>query len=130
MPTSIGGIVWTGLSFPKTTVYLPIYFGIKDIPYNYNFADSSYDKNSAFWKFKRLSELVIQNFNKNYKYVSEVWDKVESTEFSLQSSIEKTAVNIMTIKPELCTDYLTKYCDDLSRKIIQQCDEMISELSE
>jgi len=71
LPKEIGSILWCGLSDPKHTVYLPFYFGIKEIPHKYSIGDEDEDLNSAFWQFKKLSDKLYNMKAEHYhKFVS------------------------------------------------------------
>ncbi len=61
-PVDSGATLWTGLGTSFTAIYLPVNFGIDNIPESYRMAPENYSSASAFWQFKRLGDLTQPHF--------------------------------------------------------------------
>jgi dipeptidase len=118
LPVDIGAVLWTGLSFSKSTCYVPFYYGINKIPTEYTHAKEEYDPNSAFWIFKSLADIVLNDYDNIYPKIKNVFEEIENEEFSLQNSIEQTAEDLYVKDRRLAKEFLTIYCTGLSSKVV------------
>ena len=110
LPDLIGGVYWYGWDDTYTTCYVPLYCGINDIPKSFENGDiQKFSWDSAWWVFN-----FVANFaNLKYSYMVEDIQKVqfalEKQFISLQPMIEKTAIELLGIDPDLLVQYLTNY---------------------
>ena len=112
LPNPIGGVFWFGLDDTYSTVYIPMYCGIRRLPAGFgkeagNFSQFSWD--SAFWVF---------NFVSNYaygRYCDMIWDvqtaqrELEGKFFAEQAGLEAVAQELFRRSPELAREHLTAY---------------------
>ena len=66
MPDAIGGIFWIGVDDASTTVYVPIYAGIRKAPESYAEGNGdmlTYSETSAFWTFNKVSNFTYLRYN-------------------------------------------------------------------
>ena len=131
MPADVGAVLWAGLGAANTTVYVPYYFGITDIPKAYQTAGPNYDSNSAFWVFRTLSTLVEPYYTKLIGDVLPVWQEMEDDEIALQPIVEKVALELYKNKfnKDLAKAYLTAYSNGLSLKALDMAREIASSLN-
>ena len=94
LPNPIGGVFWVGMDDTFSTVYAPMYCGIRQVPASFakgtgDFSRFSWD--SAFWVF---------NFVANYaysRYADMIWDiqavqrELEGKFFAVQPELEAAA---------------------------------------
>ena len=110
LPNPIGGVYWYGWDDTYTTCYVPLYCCINDIPESFQKGDiQKFSWDSAWWVFN-----FVANFaNIKYSYMVEDIQKVqfalEKKFISLQPVIEKTAIELLGIDPDLLVQYLTNY---------------------
>lgn len=114
LPTDIGAVLWAGLGNSLSTVYVPYYFGIKDVPLAFRTAGPEYDPASAYWAFKALSNLVAPRSAALTREVLAVWQDFESDALAQQASVEKTALDLYETERPLAQKYLTAYTNALS----------------
>ncbi|MCP5109039.1 MAG: C69 family dipeptidase [bacterium] len=119
MPPEIGAVMWAGMSCALTTPYIPYYLGIKEIPSPYGTAGPRFDDESAFWHFRNLATLLELRFPVLNKIILPVWSAMETDLFSLQESIEKTALELYKKDKEAALDFLTSYSNGLSLKALE-----------
>ena len=84
MPNEIGGIHWFGLDDAGSTVYMPLYSSMTDVPKTLergNGAMMQWSDNSAFWIFNQVSNLAYLRYNLIHPEID-----------SLQHSFEKKFV--------------------------------------
>ncbi|MEJ2169792.1 MAG: C69 family dipeptidase, partial [Desulfobacterales bacterium] len=108
MPSFVGNVYWRAQGTPCSTVYSPWYAGILEIPKPYSIGKSNrtsapleyYDPNaadnmnSAYWAFRKMADLVEEDYLTRKTLVRSVWDDYEDAAFELQDEIEKTALKI------------------------------------
>ena len=115
----IGVVLWTGLSNPKYTVYLPFYFGINEIPFAYKKGGYTFDARSAFWSFKDLGEKIEKMDSKHQKSITA---KLRTFENRIIRSQEKTLGKYQQFRgrdPKTAADFLTKYLESLSESTMK-----------
>jgi dipeptidase len=112
LPDPVGGILWFGLDDTFTTVYVPMYAGIREVPKSFavgtaNFSSFSWD--SAFWVFNFVSNWTYGRWSDIIVDLQKVQGELESQFFADQPEVEKAAVDLYQRAPGLARDYLTAY---------------------
>lgn len=128
LPAGIGGIMWAGLASAPTTVYIPYYAGIKDVPEPYGIAGPKFDDRSAFWIFRELSLLVEPYFSKLIDRVLPAWQEVEGRAFAMQAGVEAAALALYKKDKEAAEEFLTSYSNGLALKVFDQAKELAGKL--
>lgn len=123
LTVEIGAIIWTGLSRPFATPYVPFYFGINKIPEVYSGIRE--DKKTAFSVFRRLSDLVIGKYSERIDIVLPRWKKFEKINLTLQPSVEDRAIKLYNKDPEDAGKFLTDYTTGLCMNALRQAADMI-----
>jgi dipeptidase len=123
LPNPIGGVLWFGLDDTYSTVYMPMYCGIRRVPAGFGREDGDFSRfswDSAFWVF---------NFVANYtysRYVDMIWDvqavqrELEGKFFAVQPELEAAAVELFKRSPELARDHLTAYSISESEAVLRR----------
>ncbi|MEA1896152.1 MAG: C69 family dipeptidase, partial [Bacteroidota bacterium] len=103
-----GSVIWTGLSTPYSAVYIPAYFGISTLPFEYKYAPEKADINSAFWTFKILGD----SFRSNYPRDASEWiiirNNFEKHLIVKHKKVVKEAAYLFQKDPEDCRNYLNQ----------------------
>lgn len=123
MNADIGTIIWVGLSRPFSSPYIPFYFGINKIPHAYS--GIAEDRRTAFSAFRRLSDLIIENYNERINIALPQWKKFEKINFTLQPSVEDRALKLLEKDIEDSREFLTNYTKGLCSIVLRQAGEMI-----
>ncbi|MEA4884501.1 MAG: C69 family dipeptidase [Clostridia bacterium] len=123
LPSAIGGLAWFGLNSTDTSVYVPVYAGVRNLPANYAVNDrtkfnlDNY-KESAWWAFDFMDNLVNRRYQDMIKDLVAVRDPFEAEQFALQPAIEKTAAELYKTNPELAVSFLTQYTNSRCEKAV------------
>jgi dipeptidase len=112
LPDPIGGIFWFGVDDTYSSVYVPMYCGIREVPKSYavgtgSFHDFTWD--SAFWVFNFVANFSYLRYADMIKDVQVVQRELEGKFFAEQPEVEKAALALHAQAPELARDYLTEY---------------------
>ncbi|UCG50810.1 MAG: C69 family dipeptidase [Candidatus Latescibacterota bacterium] len=126
MPADVGAVLWAGLSRPMGTVYLPFYFGIDRVPEAYSTTEES--AGSAFFVYKKLSELLIADYANRMDTVLSVWNHLEQSSVEFQNVVDETALRIHKKKPDMAGHFLTTYLFGLADQALQAAKRLTLEL--
>ncbi|MCP4150673.1 MAG: dipeptidase, partial [bacterium] len=128
LPPDIGAVLWAGVGSSLTTPFLPYYLGLTDIPSPYRIAGPTFDDKSAYWSFRTLTSLLECNFPFLLEKILPAWQALESSVFTLQEHVEKTAVALYEINKMKAKNFLTIYSNGLSLKALQMSKELEEKL--
>ena len=113
LPNEIGGVVWLAQDNIATSIYIPVYCGISDLPKSYKTPGrvNGYTRESAWWAFNRLGTLTAQRWGDMRHDIDAVWNPMQKELFLNQNIIEKKALKIKNIdkRKELLTNYSNKW---------------------
>jgi len=141
-PREIGCIYWRTSGEPSMGVLLPWYLGVTETPASYyRPVDLSthlslehhfrpprgtfdYDPKLAWWTFKRLQDLVRQDFDNRIKVVRPAWAAFEQRVFADQAAVEKKALKLWETDRDAARAYLTEYCAKLSAQARQEAERL------
>jgi len=112
LPDAIGGVFWFGVDDTYSTVYIPIYCSINQVPKPYavgtgNFDEFSWD--SAFWVFNFVSNYAYSRYSDMIKDIQIVQRKLEGKFLAMQPQIDQAALALYKESPQLAVSYLTNY---------------------
>lgn len=123
LPNPIGGILWFSVDDTYSTVYVPMYCGIYDIPYSYSVAATDFHRfswDSAFWVFNFVSNFTYLRFSEMIRDVQIVQRELEGRFLAEQPKIEQAALALFQQSPRLAEDYLTEYSVNLGQSTVQR----------
>ena len=128
LPSEIGGVLWLAMATPDTSVYVPWYMGITEVPHVYQVGQGKSDPESAYWAFKRISNLVNTHYGDLIEDVRKTWKAFEEREFKTQESVEKTAVELFQQDESLGRAFLSSYSNAQALKAYNIAEETINDL--
>ncbi len=123
LPNPIGGVLWFSVDDAATTVYVPMYAGIRAAPYNYAVGTGDFNTftwDSAFWVFNFVANQAYARYNAISKDVRVVQQQLEGDLFGRQKAVEAAAVVLYKQSPELARDYLTRYSTEQAAKVVER----------
>ncbi len=123
LPDDVGGVVWLAQDNIATSIYIPVYCGINDLPESYKVParKTGYTLESAWWAFNRLGTLTAQRWGDMHKDVDAVWEPMQKNMFDKQVGFEKEVANIKSEKKrrEKLTDYTITQGEKVVKKAIE-----------
>ena len=123
LPNEIGGVVWLAQDNIASSIYVPVYCSVTDLPESYKTPGrpNGFTRNSAWWAFNRLGTLTAQRWGDMHKDVDTVWNTWQTEMFNNQANIEKEALDLYNKrKPNKTIDYVTKYSNSWGNKVINE----------
>jgi len=124
LPDEIGGLVWLALDNVATSVYIPVYAGVTDLPEPYKTPGrpNGYSRDSAWWAFNRLGTLTAQRWGDMRHDVRDVWDPMQKELFENQEEFEKKARKISNMKKR--REFLTEYTHRQGTRAVEKAWEL------
>ena len=112
LPDPIGGIIWFGVDDTYSTVYVPMYCGINEVPKSYAVGTATFDAfswDSAFWIFNFVSNFAYLRYCDMIVDIQKAQREFEDAFLANQPEFEKAALALYEQAPRLARDYLTEY---------------------
>lgn len=112
LPAAVGGVLWFGVDDTATTVYTPMYAGIRRVPRN--FAEGVADRgkfswDSSFWVFNWVANQAYGRWSDVVVDVQKEQRALEGGFLAEQAEVERTALAKHRRSPEAARKYLTEY---------------------
>lgn len=127
LPDPIGGVLWFGVDDTYSTVYVPMYCGINEVPISFRVGTGSFDEftwDSAFWVFNFVSNYAYLRYSEMIADVQLVQRELEGGFMAEQSRVESAAKALYERSPELAVDYLTNYSVDRGNAVVKRWREL------
>jgi len=112
LPDPIGGIIWFGMDDSYSTVFVPFYCGIRDIPKAWGVESGSFDAfswDSAFWIFNWVANTAYGRYSDMIVDIQTAQRELEGKFEAEQPEVENTAAKLFAQSPMQARDYLTQY---------------------
>jgi dipeptidase len=121
MPADVGLVYWMCLAQPRTSIYIPYYYGISDFPAGFR-AESKQPSNrtfskktiskftpnpfQAFWTFSNFQQKVADADPETITRIQNMAKEIEQSAFDAQSALEQAAMAINEAqRAKLLTNY-------------------------
>jgi len=126
LPDAIGGVVWLAMDNVATSIYIPVYCSVTDLPAPYKTPGrpNGYTTASAWWAFNRLGTLACQRWGDMRHDVTGVWKPMQTKLFENQIIIDNEALNLYQGNPQKAVQFLTKYTDEWGTKVVKKAWEL------
>ncbi len=117
MPDAVGGVLWFGEDSPDTTVYVPIYCGVTEIPKPWTQGlRHTFDRDSAWWAFNLVNNWANLRWDAMYPIIREKKASFEDVFFAEQAKVEEEAIALYNEDPAKGVEYLTQLtCDNMNK---------------
>ncbi len=111
LPDEIGGVVWLAQDNVASSIYIPVYCSVTDLPGSYKTPGrpNGYTTASAWWAFNRLGTLAAQRWGDMRHDVDAVWGPMQKELFMDQAGVEAEALKLYNKKPVKAIEFLTGY---------------------
>ncbi len=121
LPNEIGGVVWLAFDNVATSIYVPLYCGINDVPQSYKTdgRTSGFSRDCAWWAFNRLGTLAAQRWGDMRKDVEALWTPLQAELFAQQKEIEDQALALYKKNTTDAREFLTQYSMKWGEKVVK-----------
>ncbi len=112
LPDPVGGIIWFGMDDSYSSVYVPFYCGIQEIPKAWGSESGSFDEfswGSAFWIFNWVANTAYGRYSDMIVDIQTVQREFEGKFMADQQEVEGHAVKLHERSPAEARRFLTDY---------------------
>jgi len=123
LPDWIGGIFWFGVDDAATSVYTPMYCGMKNVPESFAVGNGNminYSPTSAFWTFNFVSNLCYLRYDVMTRDVKKVQQDLETKYIQNKPAIDKVAVELYQENKEQARDFITDYSVSMGNYTVEK----------
>jgi len=127
LPDEIGGVVWLAMDNVATSIYIPVYCSVTDLPKPYKTPGrpNGFTNESAWWTFNRLGTLTAQRWGDMRYDVDAVWAPWQKELFERQKEIETEALEMYDSKNiDKTILFLTNYTNEWGNKVVKKAWEL------
>lgn len=117
LPDAIGGIIWFYFDNPNTSIHVPIYVGVQEIPSSWTtFNRTQFSLEADRWAFMLADDLVNRRYQDAIQDLKAVRDPLQAEFFANQEAVEKKALELYNEDPMKAKQYLTEYTHEAMAK--------------
>ena len=123
LPDPIGGIFWFGIDDAGSTVYVPLYCGMTEVPEKYAKgygAMMEWEDDAAFWVFNQVSNFAYTRYNIIHPEIHERQQGMEEEFVRLTTAIDKAAADLYIQNEETAIKFVTNFSVDLANRTVME----------
>lgn len=122
LPDEVGALCWFALDNVASSVYVPIYASVSDLPSTYKTCGrvTGFSREAAWWAFNRLGTIASQRWGDMRHVVDAAWNPMQQEFFSHQSQIETEALNLLKTNPIEAKQFLTRYTNQQCNRAVEK----------
>jgi len=112
LPDPVGGILWFGVDDTYSTVYTPMYCGIKSVPVPFAVGTGAmmdFNENAAFWVFNQVSNFAYTRYNFMIPHIQQKQKELEDRYVAEVKGMDTDAAELYGKNPEKALQYLTDF---------------------
>lgn len=112
LPDPIGGIHWFGMDDAKSTVFVPMYCSITQVPYPFaegNGAMMEWSDDAAFWVFNQVAHIAYMRYDSVIQDIQKAQQELENKFIAYTPAIDKAAMELYSTDKALAVQFLTEY---------------------
>lgn len=127
-PDPIGGIFWFGVDDPSSSVFAPMYCGIREVPQAFkkgNGAMMDFTYESAFWIFNLVSNFAYTRYNVIHPDIEKVQAELEQKFYmETKEKIDKEAVAAYNKDPKAGLALITQYSVNAGKEVHEKWSDL------
>lgn len=112
LPDPVGGLLWFGVDDANTSVYVPVYCGITEIPECFRVGNGdllTFSWNSAFWIFNWVSNLSYSKYSFMINDIRPVQKSLEDNFNRFVPVIDNKIKEIYSTKPDSAINIINEF---------------------
>jgi dipeptidase len=118
LPDAIGGVFWFEHDNAHNGLLVPVFVQNTSTPPSWAVADrTKFDRNSAWWAFGLVDDLVNQRYQVLKPLLEAVRGPLQKEIFDAQAAVEATALAKYNADPASARQYLTEYTNSLMLRV-------------
>jgi len=128
LPKEIGCLDYMAEGMADLGVFLPLYQGIKSYPKPYLVGDGESSSDSAYWKFRHVMALAMQDYNDLAPFVKSSYAAFEAEVDLRQKEMEDKYLTIYKTNPDAAQELLQIFSDTVLEEALDLADTLTEKL--
>jgi len=127
LPNHIGGILWFGVDDAASSVYMPMYCGMTNVPNCLKKGNGdllTYSPSSAFWAFTYVSNQAYSRYSYMIEDIKKVQTELEDKLTASAVAIDQAAKSLYDQNPELAREFLTDFSMNQAELVVAKWREL------
>jgi dipeptidase len=123
LPDPIGGIIWFGMDDSYSSVYVPFYCGIREVPKAWGEESGSFDEfswDSAFWVFNWVANTAYSRYSDMIVDIQTKQRELEGKFIAEQPEVEGNAIRLYGQSAFQAREFLTQYSATQASMVMAQ----------
>lgn len=127
LPQPIANVIYLNLGMTALGIYVPFYQGAT-IPDSYQLATDQADDHSAFWKFRKLQTLAMQNFPKYAPWVQSGFATLNQQIQGQQTKFEADYVKLYKKDPVAAQALLDNFTRMTQKEVFTEVEQLTNQI--
>jgi len=121
LPDPIGGICWYSVDDNHSTVFMPLYMGMTQMPRSLTIADPlRFDWKSAFWTFDLLANYAYGLYGPIIEDIQKEQYRLENRAIVMVSAVDRAAAELYKTTPAMAAEYLTDFSVNNAEHVVNR----------
>jgi dipeptidase len=131
LPDEVGALCWFALDNVASSIYVPIYANVTDLPSTYKTDGriTGFSKDAAWWAFNRVGTIAAQRWGDMHQFVDQVWGPMQKEYIKEHYVIEQRAMELIKQdRYEEAIQVLTNFTDLCGNEAVERAWKLGDEL--
>jgi|AntRauTorckE6833_2_1112554.scaffolds.fasta_scaffold00217_8 dipeptidase len=127
LPDPIGGVNWFSVDDASSTVYVPLYCGLQEVPGVFavgNGSMSEWSDNAAFWVFNQLSNFAYTRYDDIHPYIEEAQKNYEDKYVEYVAVVDNAAHQLYKEDKKKAEDFVTEFSVNTANNLVDEWKEL------
>ncbi len=123
LPDEIGALCWFALDNVASSIYIPIYANVTDLPaaYKTDGRVTGFSKEAAWWAFNRVGTIAAKRWGDMQPFVNKVWEPMQKEFIDQHYIVEKEAAKLLDQdRYDEAIRMLTNFTDNCGNAAVEQ----------
>ncbi|MCR4964357.1 MAG: C69 family dipeptidase [Bacteroidales bacterium] len=97
LPDEVGALCWFALDNVASSIYVPIYANVTDLPTTYKTdgRETGFSKEAAWWAFNRVGTIACQRWGDMHVVIDQAWQPLEKKFIEEHYRVETEALRLL-----------------------------------
>ena len=109
LPRAIGNLLYVAFGMADLSCFLPFYAGLSKVPGHYGKGTDHADRESLYWKFRKLQTLVMTDYPRLAPAVKDAFRAFEEQKQAEQQAFEAEYVRVLGSDPKAAGELLDRF---------------------
>lgn len=128
LPQEIGNVTYFAMGMPVLSAFVPFYQGMDQFPVAYTKGTNKADSESAYWKFRKVQTLAMEDFGKYAPIVQERYAAYEKSAEEQMKAFEPKYLEMAKKNPAAAKKMIQEFNEKIAQQALDTADALTNEL--